>query len=47
MSFRAFAKDEKTVDAIITNLSVIGEAAKNMPKEVKKKHPGIRGKMAI
>ena len=41
LSFAAFAKDEKTIDAVITNLSVIGEAAKHIPKEILAKHPDI------
>ena len=39
--FEEFIKDEKTIDAIVRNLSVIGEAAKNIPEEVKRKYPQI------
>jgi len=31
MEFDDFEKDEKTIDAIIRNLIVIGEAARNVP----------------
>ena len=39
--FEEFIKYEKTIDAIVRNLSVIGEAAKNIPEEVKRKYPQI------
>lgn len=34
-------KDEKTIDAVIRNLGIIGEAAKNIPKEVKDKYRDV------
>ncbi|MEM2918889.1 MAG: DUF86 domain-containing protein [Candidatus Altiarchaeota archaeon] len=40
-AFEDFAKDRKTVDAIIRNLEIIGEAAKNVPKDIKKKYGEI------
>ncbi len=33
--------DEKTADAVINNLEVIGEAAKNISKELKEKYPKV------
>ncbi|MCP4652062.1 MAG: DUF86 domain-containing protein [Candidatus Omnitrophica bacterium] len=36
-----FAKDEKTQDAVIRNLEIIGEAVKSIPKEVKTKYSQI------
>jgi uncharacterized protein with HEPN domain len=41
MDYDAFAKDGKTVDAVIRNLIVIGEAARNVPEEVVVKHPDV------
>ncbi len=35
LSFDDFTKDEKTIDAIIRNFSIIGEAANRIPDEVK------------
>jgi uncharacterized protein with HEPN domain len=34
-------KDEKTFDAVIRNLEIIGEAVKKIPDEIKTKHPAI------
>ena len=34
MSFESFVNDERTCDAVIRNLEVIGEAAKNLPADV-------------
>jgi uncharacterized protein with HEPN domain len=31
LSFESFAADRKTIDAVVRNLEVIGEAAKNLP----------------
>lgn len=36
-----FTKDPKTVDAVIRNFSVIGEAASHIPKEVQKQYSEI------
>ncbi|MFB3882619.1 MAG: DUF86 domain-containing protein [Armatimonadota bacterium] len=35
MNYDAFAADEKTQDAVVRNLEVIGEAARVLPEEVK------------
>jgi len=36
-----FKRDYKTVDAVIRNFEVIGEAAKNVPSEIKEKYPDV------
>ncbi len=41
MSFGDFIRDEKTIDAVIRNLEVVGEAAKNVPEEIRQKYPQI------
>lgn len=33
-----FLEDERTIDAVVRNLSIIGEAVKNLPDEIKTKH---------
>lgn len=37
----AFFADEKTYDAVLRNLEVIGEAAKRLPEEVRRQHPSV------
>lgn len=41
LTFAQFKKDYKTVDAVIRNFEIIGEAAKNIPNEIKNKYPQI------
>ena len=41
MNFQSFKQDFKTVDAVIRNFEVIGEASKNLPDELKAKYPEI------
>jgi len=39
--FKYFKKDYKTVDAVIRNFEIIGEAAKNLDEKIKEKYPDI------
>ena len=41
MTFLDFTADRKTVDAVVRNLIIIGEAAARVPDEVCLNHPGI------
>src|SRR4030042_5121271 len=41
MSLAVFAHDEKTVDAVVRNLEIIGEAANRLPDEFKDEHSEI------
>jgi uncharacterized protein with HEPN domain len=41
MSFIKFKRDYKTVDAVIRNFEIIGEAAKNITSEIKEKHTEV------
>lgn len=41
MSPEALARDERTLDAVIRNLEVIGEAVKLIPAEVREEHEQI------
>jgi uncharacterized protein with HEPN domain len=40
-SYDEFLEDGKTVDAVIRNLLVVGEAAGKVPKAVRTRHPEI------
>jgi len=41
MSFEDFTNDQKTVDAVIRNFIIIGEAAAHVPDDICFKHPEI------
>ena len=41
MDYNAFVNDERTQDAVIRNLEVIGEAARALPAEIKAKTVSI------
>ena len=44
LTFEQFSKDIKTIDAVIRNFAIIGEAAKNIPVSVKREHSEIAWK---
>mgnify|MGYP006428966115 FL=1 len=39
--FKKFKNDHKTVDAVIRNFEIIGEASKNIDESIKKSNPDI------
>lgn len=41
MNYEAFAIDRKTIDAVIRNFEIIGEASKRVPAEVRIKYPDM------
>ena len=41
MNFDGFHKDRKTIDAVVRNFEIIGEASKFIPEEVKNKNSKI------
>ena len=41
LSFQDFKWDYKTVDAVIRNFEIIGEASKNLPAEIKEKYENV------
>lgn len=41
MTYEQFLKDEKTIDGVARNFEVIGEAVKNVSKELKATAPNI------
>jgi uncharacterized protein with HEPN domain len=44
LSKEGFLRDEKTFDAVIRNLEVIGQAVKSIPEELRTKWPGVEWK---
>lgn len=41
LTFEQFKTDEKTVDAVLRNLAVIGEAVKRLPEEVRGRYAEV------
>lgn len=41
LSFDDFTKDSKTIDAVIRNFEIIGEAANRLPDDFKEEYPEI------
>jgi uncharacterized protein with HEPN domain len=41
MSFSEFHADDRTIDAVLRNLEVIGEAARHVPPHVTNRYPDI------
>jgi len=42
MTFEDFLRDEKTLDAVICNLTIIGEAVKRLPRDLKGKTSALQ-----
>jgi uncharacterized protein with HEPN domain len=38
-----FLKDERTFDAVIRNLEILGEAVKHIPSEIQVRYPQLSG----
>jgi len=41
MEFGDFIKDKKTIYNVVRAIEIIGEAAKNVPEQVRKKYPDV------
>mgnify|MGYP004746567185 CR=1 FL=1 len=41
MSFEEFQSDDKTASAVMRKLEIIGEAVKQVPAEIRTKHPHV------
>lgn len=41
LSFEQFTEDSKTIDAVIRNFEIIGEAANRLPENFKDQHPAV------
>jgi len=41
MGFNEFEDDEKTIDSVLRNLEIIGEASRHVPREIKKRYSDL------
>jgi uncharacterized protein with HEPN domain len=41
MTYEEFVEDPKTVDAVLRNFEVIGEAAKNVPDDIRQEYDDV------
>jgi uncharacterized protein with HEPN domain len=41
MSFDTFSNDQKSIDAVVRNLEIIGEAANRLPNDFKERHSNV------
>ena len=41
MTYESFVADAKTQDAVVRNLEILGEAAKNLSDELRAKYPSV------
>jgi len=41
LTFEEFSANEKTLDAVVRNLGIIGEAVKHLPDELRERHPDV------
>jgi uncharacterized protein with HEPN domain len=47
LSPESFSADAKTMDAVIRNLEIVGEAARNVPDDIRSKHPQIEWRRVV
>jgi uncharacterized protein with HEPN domain len=47
MNYKTFIQDEKTIDAVVRNFEVIGEAANRIDNDVKDKFPNVEWRRII
>lgn len=47
LDYDTFAENELVIDAVLRNLEIIGEAAKNIPEDVRTEHPDIEWRRMI
>ena len=47
MSFDDFIKDDKTINAVVRNFEIIGEAANRVPEDFRSDHPEIEWRRII
>jgi len=46
MDWERFRQDEKTIDAVVRNLEVVGEAVRRLPEDFIARHPNVPWRQA-
>jgi len=46
-TYDSFVSDRKTYDAVLRNLSIIGEAVRSIPQEVKDRYPEVEWRLIL
>jgi len=41
LSYEQFSADQKTIEAVVWNLMIVGEAAKNVPEELRSRYTDV------
>lgn len=41
MTFASFCADDKTIDAVVRNFEIIGEAARHIPQNIETRYPQV------
>ena len=47
VTFEAFSQDAKTIDAVVHNIEVIGEAARHIPEQLRLAYPAVPWKQVV
>ena len=47
LSLKKFRDDEKTIDAVVRNFEIIGEAARHVPNAMRLRHPAVPWKQIV
>lgn len=47
MTIESFKQDVKTIDAVVRNIEVIGEAARKIPQELRVQHPTVPWRQVV
>lgn len=41
LSFATFSEDSKTIDAVVRNFEIVGEASKQLPESIRLRYPDV------
>lgn len=41
LSFNTFSEDSRTIDAVVRNFEIVGEASKQLPESIRQQYPDV------